>query len=93
MGFARRASVGSRNQIDGDPLHQTSANQAIIIDNPEIEQAVRRLRAKSQNAALIQKPPGEVNRSGRRGYNLQQELDWGKSEYKDVKVIHGIKSC
>ncbi|KAJ3840928.1 hypothetical protein F5878DRAFT_611702 [Lentinula raphanica] len=42
----------------------------------------------------IQKPPGEVGRPGRGGYNLRNVLGWSKREYDDVKdFIRGLVLC
>lgn len=35
---------------------------------------------------LIMKPPGEVNRPARGGYNLQATLSWDKDVYEEVRV-------
>lgn len=36
---------------------------------------------------LIVKPPGEVGRLSRNGYNLEEILNWGKELYTSVQVI------
>ncbi|KAJ3891175.1 hypothetical protein GG344DRAFT_77160 [Lentinula edodes] len=40
----------------------------------------------SPSSAKIPKPPGEVGRPGRGGYNLRKTLGWSKQDYDDVKV-------
>ncbi|KAJ3848114.1 hypothetical protein EV368DRAFT_86965 [Lentinula lateritia] len=40
----------------------------------------------SPSSAKIPKPPGEVGRPGRGGYNLRKILGWSKQDYDDVKV-------
>lgn len=37
---------------------------------------------------LIPKPPGEVGRPGRGGYNLKDILDWKENDYRRCKVMH-----
>ncbi|KAJ4499228.1 hypothetical protein C8R41DRAFT_915444 [Lentinula lateritia] len=40
----------------------------------------------SASSAKIPKPPGEVGRPGRGGYNLRKILGWSKQDYDNVKV-------
>ncbi|KAJ4498991.1 hypothetical protein C8R41DRAFT_915651 [Lentinula lateritia] len=39
----------------------------------------------SHSSKLIPKPPGEVGRPGRGGYNLRKITNWSKKDYDDVK--------
>ena len=40
----------------------------------------------SEEEELIRKPPGEAGRKRRGGYNLERQLAWSESQYKDVRV-------
>ena len=42
--------------------------------------------AASLMALGIPKPPGEVSRGAKRGYNLQEALEWDASLYAEVRV-------
>lgn len=49
-----------------------------------LAQASSTSRTVSQN--LITKPPGEVGRLSRNGYNLEETLNWGKDLYTSVQA-------
>ena len=48
--------------------------------------------ASSESSSLISKPPGEVNRPGRGGYNLKEALSvhgWNTKQFSKCKVQIG----
>ncbi len=40
----------------------------------------------------IPKPPGEVTRLSRGGYNLREAVDWSKEQFEDIQVSTNLHS-
>ncbi|KAJ3765838.1 hypothetical protein FB446DRAFT_709137 [Lentinula raphanica] len=62
----------------------TPGNKEVRFDGPEPRRITSVLTAADADEDLIAKPPGEVGRPNRGGYNLCDALGWPKHEYKTV---------
>ncbi|KAJ3872934.1 hypothetical protein F5051DRAFT_444724 [Lentinula edodes] len=88
----RRASIYSLLSSHDGPLVQHSPptssfpeppSPRLTASHPTLPPCYERPSASS---AKIPKPPGEVGRPGRGGYNLRKILGWSKQDYDNVKV-------